>query len=65
MCENIILEDFEMEKYTYDEQSGLWYELEDNYYIPYLKLPAEKEEWHIGVWGKQRLRHICKNKKVF
>ena len=49
MCEYIILEDYIMEKYIYNEQNGLWYELQGDYYIPCLELPAEKEERHIGI----------------
>ena len=54
-----------MEKYIYNEQNGLWYELQGDYYIPCLELPAEKEERHIGVWGQRHLRYICEYKKVF
>ena len=54
-----------MEKYIYNEQNGLWYELQDDYYIPCLELPAEKEERHIGVWGQRHLRYIRQHKKVF
>ena len=32
-----------MDKYIYDESNGLWYELQGDYYIPYLTLPTEKE----------------------
>ncbi len=28
MCEYIILDDYIMEKYIYNEQNGLWYELQ-------------------------------------
>ena len=28
-----------MEKYIYDENNGLWYELQGDYYIPCLVLP--------------------------
>ena len=54
-----------MEKYIYNEQNGLWYELQGDYYIPCLELPAEKEERHIGVWGQRHLRYIREHKKVF
>ena len=53
-----------MEKYIYNEQNGLWYELQGDYYIPCLELPAEKEERHIGVWGQRHLRYIKQNRKV-
>ena len=54
-----------MEKYIFNEQNGLWYELQGDYYTPYLELPAEKEERHIGVWGQRHLRYIREHKKVF
>ncbi len=54
-----------MEKYIYNEQNGLWYELQGDYYIPCLELPTEKEERHIGVWGQRHLRYIRQHKKVF
>lgn len=65
MCEYIILEDFIMDKYIYDNSNGLWYELQGDYYIPCLVLPAEKEERHIGVWGQRHLRYVREHRKVF
>ncbi|MGM9592206.1 MAG: TnpV protein [Oscillospiraceae bacterium] len=53
-----------MDKYIYDNSNGLWYELQGDYYIPCLVLPAEKEERHIGVWGQRHLRYIREHKKV-
>ncbi|MCI6739149.1 MAG: TnpV protein [Bacteroidales bacterium] len=53
-----------MEKYIYNEQNGLWYELRGDYYIPCLELPAEKEERSIGVWGQRHLRYIREHKKA-
>ena len=53
-----------MEQYIYSEQNGLWYELRGDYYIPCLKLPAQKEERHIGVWGQRHLRYIREHKKA-
>ena len=52
MCEYIILEDFKMDKYIYDESNGLWYELQDEYYLPCLTLPPEEEKQtyrHMGI----------------
>ena len=40
-----------MDKYIYDENTGIWYELQGDYYIPCLTLPAEKESKPIGIWG--------------
>ena len=54
-----------MDKYIYVKRNGLWYELQDDYYIPCLELPAEKEERHVGVRGQRHLLYIRKNKKVF
>lgn len=60
----MILEDYKMEQYIYNEQNGLWYELRGDYYIPCLELPAEKEERSIGVWGQRHLRYIREHKKA-
>ena len=46
-----------MDKYIYDDKNGLWYELQGNYYIPCLILPAEKEQ-PIGLWGQRHLRYL-------
>ena len=64
MCEYMILEDYIMEKYIYNEQNDLWYELQGDCYIPFLVLPDEKEERHIGIWGHRHLRYIREHKKV-
>ena len=63
MCEYIILEDFKMDKYIYDENNGLWYELQGDYYIPCLTLP-EEEQRPIGVWGQRHLRYIRDHRKA-
>ena len=34
-----------------------WYELQGDYYIPCLILPAEKEQ-PIGLWGQRHLRYL-------
>ena len=51
MYEYIILEDFKMDKYIYDDKNGLWYELQGDYYIPCLILPAEKKKNSLSVCG--------------
>ena len=53
-----------MDKYICDNSNGLWYELQGDYYIPCLVLPAEKEERHIGVWGHRHLQYLKENRKV-
>ena len=46
-----------MDKYIYDDKNGLWYELQGDYYVPCLILPAEKEQ-PIGLWGQRHLRYL-------
>ena len=53
-----------MEKYIYDENNGLWYELHGDYYIPCLQLPDE-DQVEIGVWGQRRLEYIKHHRKGF
>ena len=51
-----------MDKYIYDEKSGLWYELQGDCYLPCLKLPKE-ESRHIGIWGQRHLRYLKQHRK--
>ena len=53
-----------MDKYIYDDKNGLWYELQGDYYIPCLILPAEKEQ-PIGLWGQRHLRYIKAHRRGF
>ena len=53
-----------MEKYIYDKNNGLWYELQGDYYIPCLKLPDE-EQVEIGIWGQRHLDYIKHHRKGF
>ena len=53
-----------MEKRIYDEQNGLWYELQGDYYLPCLSLP-EEEQKSVGIWGKRHLRYIKEHKRAF
>ncbi len=59
----IIQEDFTMEKTIYDENSGLWYELRGDYYIPCLAVPAQ-EERPFGIWGRRHLQYIKTERKT-
>ena len=67
MCEYIngaiIQEDFTMEKYIFDESNGLWYELQGDYYVPCLIVPAQDER-PIGIWGQRHLRYIRQHRKA-
>ena len=51
-----------MEKYIFDKSNGLWYELQDDYYIPCLTVPVEEEK-PIGIWGRRHLQYIKKERK--
>ena len=57
MCEYIIAEDFDMDKYIFDEGNGLWYELIGDYYFPCLTVPTEEEQ-PVGIWGQRHKRYI-------
>ena len=67
MCEytstTIITEDVNMEKYIYDKNNGLWYELQGDYYIPCLTVSAQEEK-PIGIWGQRHLRYIKQDHKT-
>lgn len=53
-----------MDKYIYDKNNGLWYELQGDYYIPCLTLPAEKENKPIGIWGQRHKRYLKEFRKA-
>ena len=52
-----------MENRIYNEQNGLWYELQGDYYLPCLALPNE-DQVEIGIWGQRHLRYIKQHRKV-
>ena len=52
-----------MDKYIFDSNNGLWYELQGEHYIPCLTLPAEKER-PIGIWGQRHRRYLKEHKKA-
>ena len=52
-----------MNKYIYDENNGLWYELQEDYYISCLTLPTQKEQ-PIGLFGQRHLRYLREYRKV-
>ena len=52
-----------MDKYIYDDKNGLWYELQGDYYIPCLILPAEKEQ-PIGLWGQRHLQYLKEYRRI-
>ena len=52
-----------MEKYIYNKQNGLLYELQRDYYIPCLVLDEEDIQ-PIGMWGRKYLRYIKEHRPV-
>lgn len=52
-----------MDKYIYDDKNGLWYELQRDYYISCLILPAEKEQ-PIGLWWQRHKRYLKEHRKA-
>ena len=52
-----------MDKRIYNEQTGISYTLQGDYYLPDLALP-EQEDKPIGLWGQRHLRYIKQYHKV-
>lgn len=52
-----------MEKYIYDQNNGLWYELQGDYYIPCLVL-EESDTKPIGMWGRKRFSYLKEHRPV-
>ena len=52
-----------MKKYIFDENNGLWYELQGDYYIPCFTLP-EVETKEIGIWGMRHLDYMKQHRKA-
>ena len=52
-----------MEKYIYDNNNGLWYELQGDYYIPCLVLDEEDPQ-PVGMWGRRYHRYIKEYRPV-
>ena len=52
-----------MEKRIYNEQTGINYTLQGDYYLPDLALP-EQEDRPIGLWGQRYLRYITQHRKI-
>ena len=50
-----------MDKYIFDEINGLWYELQEDYYIPCLIL-SEEETQPIGLWGQCHKQYLKEHK---
>ena len=61
MCEYMTLEDLLNGQVHFDESNGLWYELQDDYYIPCLIL-SEEETQPIGLWGQRHKQYLKEHK---
>ncbi len=53
-----------MDKYIFDENNGLWYELVGDYFFPCPNVPAEEEQ-PVGVWGQRRKRYLKEYRPAF
>ena len=62
VCANILYwRIYYMDKYIFDESNDLWYELQDDYYIPCLIL-SEEETQPIGLWGQRHKQYLKEHK---
>ena len=52
-----------MEKFIYDNNNGLWYELHGDYYLPCLAIP-EEEVHTIGIWGKKHQQYLREHRPI-
>lgn len=52
-----------MEKHIFNEQTGISYTLQGDYYLPNLVFP-DKEEQPIGLWGQRHLMYLKYHRKV-
>ncbi len=52
-----------MEERIYNEQTGISYTLQGDYYLPDLTLP-EQEDKPIGLWGQRHLKYIKQHRKI-
>ena len=52
-----------MEKFIYDNNNGLWYELHGDYYLPCLVIP-EEEIYTIGIWGRKHQQYLREHRPM-
>ena len=50
-----------MEKYIYDESTGLWYKLHGNYYLPCVTVPERKP---VGIWGRRYRKYLKEHRNT-
>lgn len=51
-----------MEKYIYDNNNGLWYELHGDYYLPCLVIP--EADHAIGIWGRKHQQYLKEHRPM-
>lgn len=51
-----------MEKYIFDKNNGLWYELHGDYYFPILEIRSEDEAATYGKYGMLRKAYLKEKK---
>lgn len=52
-----------MKKRIFNEQTGISYTLQGDYYLPDFELP-EQEDKPIGLWGQRHLKYIKQDRKI-
>lgn len=52
-----------MEKYIYDNNNRIWYELHGDYYLPCLVIP-EEEVHTIGIWGRKHQQYLREHRPI-
>ena len=52
-----------MEKFIYDNNNGLWYELHGDYYLPCLAI-LEEEVHTIGIWGRKHQQYLREHRPI-
>ncbi len=50
-----------MEKYIYNESTGLWYKLHGNYYLPCVTVPERKP---VGIWGRRYRKYLKEHRNI-
>ena len=53
-----------MKKHIIDENTGIGYTLQGDYYIPDLGLSPKTDNRSIGVWGMRHKRYLMEHKKA-
>ena len=59
MCEYMTAEDLNMDKYIFNEDNGLWYELTGDYYLPCVTAPTEENR--LSAYGGSGTNGISKS----